>query len=401
MTRQDRAWLDVDGSALRHNLAVLRQHARVPLLPMVKADSYGLGAIGVCRALGVPFAEGSVHAPTATGAADADADAPWGVGIASLDEAEALRDAGCEGRILCATPLLARELPRALALSVRPALHRAEDLVAWQALSAAHGVAHGVARGAVAPYHLSIDTGMARAGARWDTVARLRDAVLAVPPEGVFTHFHSADESLPSRDEQDARFADALTVLRDVLPAGILEHRDNSGGIASRTTGSPGQLARPGIALYAGMFSAELGLRQVAHLRARVVDVRDVLPGESVSYGATWTAEGTHRIATLSAGYADGYRRHLSNVGEVLIHGTRCPVVGRVTMDMTMVDVSAVRCVPGDVATMLGADGSQVLTAEAVAGRAGVSPYELLVGLCLRVPAIHHDILHSVNGEAS
>jgi alanine racemase len=382
MTRLDRAWLDVDGSALRHNFAVLREHARVPLLPMVKADSYGLGAIGVCRALGVPFA-----------GAPADKDAPWGVGIASLDEAAALRDAGCEGRILCATPLLAQELPRALALSVRPALHRAQDIDAWRALSAGKGA------GDIAPYHLSIDTGMARAGARWDTVSALRDVVRSVPPEGVFTHFHSADESLSSRDEQDARFAESLAVLRDVLPVGVLEHRDNSGGIVSRTAGSPGHLARPGIALYAGLFSAELGLRQAAHLRARVIDVRDVRPGESVSYGATWTSPGTHRIATLSAGYADGYRRHLSNVGEVLIHGTVCPVVGRVTMDMTMVDVTAVPCVPGDVATLLGADGSTVLTAEAVAGRAGVSPYELLVGLRLRVPVIHHEVLPSVNGE--
>ncbi|HEY0929024.1 MAG TPA: alanine racemase [Gemmatimonas sp.] len=380
MTRQDRAWLDVDGSALRHNLSVLQRHARVPLLPMVKADSYGLGAIGVCRALGVPF-EGDT--PTVR----PEVEAPWGVGIASLDEAESLRAAGCAGRILCATPLLARELPRAHSLSVRPALHRAEDIAAWRSLSDAGTAA--------APYHLSIDTGMARAGARWDTVAALREAIQAVPPEGVFTHFHSADESLPSRDQQDERFDGALALLRDVLPAQVIEHRDNSGGIVSRTVGSPGHLARPGIALYAGMFTAELGLRQVAHLRARVIDVRDVQPGESVSYGATWTAPGTHRVATLSAGYADGYRRHLSNVGEVLIHGTRCPVVGRVTMDMTMVDVTGLGCEPGDVATMVGGDGEQMLTAESVAERAGVSPYELLVGLRMRVPAIHHDVLDS------
>ena len=203
-------------------------------------------------------------------------DAPWGVGIASLDEAESLRDAGCAGRMLCATPLLVHELPRALALDVRPALHRPDDIAQWWTLSQGR-----------APWHLSIDTGMARAGIRWDAVGSLRDAVAKAPPEGVFTHFHSADESLPSRAEQDARFEQALGVLHDVLPPNVLLHRDNSGGIVSRTSGSPGHLARPGIALYAGMFTAELGLRQVAHLRARVVDVRDVLPGESVSYGAT------------------------------------------------------------------------------------------------------------------
>ncbi|WP_337170855.1 alanine racemase [Gemmatimonas aurantiaca] len=392
MTHRDRAWLDVDGDALRHNFSALRQRARVPLLPMVKADSYGIGAVAVTRALGVPF-RGPHETPRAESPAP-PSDAPWGVGIASLDEAEALREAGCAGRILCATPLLAHELPRALALDVRPALHRPDDIAQWWTLGQGRTPRH-------APWHLSIDTGMARAGIRWDAVASLREAVAKAPPEGVFTHFHSADESLPSRDEQDARFEQALGVLHDVLPPGVLLHRDNSGGIVSRTGGSPGHLARPGIALYAGMFTAELGLRQVAHLRARVVDVRDVLPGESVSYGATWTAPGAHRIATLSAGYADGYRRHLSNVGEVLIGGTRCPVVGRVTMDMTMVDVSGVSCVPGDVATLLGTDGGSTLTAEAVGARAGVSPYELLVGLRLRVPPIYHSILPSTSSSGS
>jgi alanine racemase len=134
------------------------------------------------------------------------------------------------------------------------------------------------------------------------------------------------------------------------------------------------------------MFSELLGLRQVVHLRARVVDIRDVAPGETVSYGATWTASRPSRIATITAGYADGYRRHLSNRGEVLVGGVRCPVAGRVTMDMIMVDVTGVPCEVGDVATLLGADGTDCLSTEQVAAAAELSPYELLVGLALRVP---------------
>lgn len=369
----DRAWLDVDLGAIRHNAGVLRARAGVPLLLLVKANSYGLGAEAVCRALGVPFADDRYAPPAGT-------EAPWGVGVASLDEAEQLRSAGCQGRVVCCTPLLAAELPRARQLQVRPSLHRPDDIRDWQRIGGG-------------PYHLSIDTGMARAGIRWDAVDTLREAVRAVPPEGVFTHFHSVDESLPSRIEQDARFESALQLLADVLPPGVLRHRDNSGGIDSRPDGSPGELARAGIALYAGHFAESLGLRQTVHLRARVVDLREVQSGETVSYGATWTAPGPRRIATLTAGYADGYRRHLSNAGVVLIRGHRCPVIGRVTMDMTMVDVTDIACGLGDVATMIGRDGDDCLTTEAVATLGGLSPYELLVGLCLRVPAVYHDEL--------
>lgn len=381
-TRQSdfaRAWLDVDLGAVRHNAAVLRARAGVSLLAMVKANSYGVGAVAVTRALGLAF-DDQDEAP----------DAPWAVGIATLDEAESLRESGCRGRIVCLQPLLAHELPRAHALEVRPSLHRAEDIASWATLGP-----FGLDGQGVAPWHLSIDTGMARAGIRWDRVATLVDALRAAPPEGVFTHFHSADESVVSRDEQDARFAESMAVLAPVLPDGIMRHSDNSGGIASRSAGSPGHVARPGIALYAGLFAQALGLRQVAHLRARVIDLREVLAGETVSYGATWTATAPRRVATLASGYADGYRRHLSNAGVVLINGTRCPVLGRVTMDMIMVDVTAVACELGDVATLLGSDGQDELSVEMVAGLAGVSPYELLTGLAQRVPAIYHDSLPS------
>ncbi len=129
----------------------------------------------------------------------------------------------------------------------------------------------------------------------------------------------------------------------------------------------------------------------VAHVRARVVAVRSALPGETVSYDATYAVPGpaARRIATLSIGYADGYRRSLSNCGTAIIRGALAPVAGRVTMDMTMVDVTGVECEIGDVATLIGRDGAQLVDIASVGERAGLSPYELLTGLRGRLARVY------------
>lgn len=356
-----RAWVEVDLDAVRRNARRLRHAAGVPIVAMVKADGYGTGAVAVARAL--------------VGMGD---DTVWGLGVATLAEARELRDAGISARILCCTPLLAAEHDDARAFDVRPALHRASDISAWCNTSDA-------------PWHLAIDTGMARAGVRWDAIDALRDVVHAHPPEGVFTHFHSAEMPNGSRAVQDTRFDEALRVL--ALPEHVLVHRDNSAGIASRagSAGSPGALARPGIGLYGAFVTSPLALDQVVHFRARVIDVRDVHDGESVSYGGTFVAHGTRRIATISAGHGDGYRQLFSNRGDVLLNGARVRVAGLVSMDMTMLDVTGVPCEAGDVATLIGSDGNDVLTTDAVAECAGMSVYELLVGLALRVPRVHYE----------
>ena len=168
-------------------------------------------------------------------------------------------------------------------------------------------------------------------------------------------------------------------------------HAENSPGAERAHGGSRWDVVRPGVFLYGVSAGAVLPAEPVAHLRARIVDVRDVRDGETVSYGATWTARGARRIATVAAGYADGYRRALSNRGVALLHGRAVPVAGRVTMDMTMLDVTDVACDVGDVVTLIGRDGEAVLTVGDVAERAELSPYELLTGLRLRVPHFHHD----------
>jgi alanine racemase len=148
---------------------------------------------------------------------------------------------------------------------------------------------------------------------------------------------------------------------------------------------------RPGIFLY-GVSSGEgahIQPEAVVHVRARVVEVRELAAGDAVSYEATWRAPAPRRVATLGIGYADGYRRALSNRGEVLIGGRRVRVAGLVTMDMTMIDVTGMPCEPGDVATLIGAaDGTDCLTVADVAATAELSPYELLTGLRARMPRV-------------
>ncbi len=361
-----RAWIDVDLDAIARNAARLHARAQVPLVAMVKADAYGLGMLPIVRALGASFRDDDTTR--------SDHAMLWGLGVATLDEAAALRQAGCTARVLCTSPLTLRDLPDARALHVRPALHRAEDIMSWAAVLGG-------------PWHLSVDTGMSRAGARWDDVASLALAMSGYPPEGVFTHFHSA-AVVDARSEQDRRFAQAVSALRSVLPDTVLLHSDNSAAIASRSDGSPGQLARPGIGLWGSTVVSALELEQVVHVRARIVDLREVRPGESVSYDATWRATETRRVATVAIGYADGLRRALSNRGEASVRGQRVPVVGTVTMDMTMLDVTALGggCAIGDVATFIGRDGPELLGTDEVAARGDLSPYELLTGLRLRLP---------------
>jgi alanine racemase len=167
-------------------------------------------------------------------------------------------------------------------------------------------------------------------------------------------------------------------------------HAENSPG-AERAARSPWDVVRPGVFLYGVSAGGMLPAEPVAHVRARVVDVRELRDGETVSYGATWRAHGARRIATLAVGYADGYRRALSGRGVALLGGRAVPVAGVVTMDMTMLDVTDVPCATGAVATLLGRDGDAVLSVADVAARGDLSPYELLTGLRLRLPHLHHD----------
>lgn len=350
-----RAWVEVDLGALRRNAEALARRAAVPLLPMVKADAYGLGADAVVRAL-EPLR-------------------PWGYGVATVEEGAALRAGGVERPVLVFTPLLPETFPAARDARLTLALGDADAIREWA--------------GAGGPWHLNVDTGMGRAGVSWRDVAQLRDLARAHPPEGAFTHLHSAERNDGSPEEQERRFEEALRALPARPP---VVHVENSPGIERRGS-SPWTVVRPGVFLYGVGSGAGAALRPepVAHLRARVVSLRDLRDGDTVSYGATYRAVGPRRIATAALGYADGYRRALSNRGAMLLHGRRAPVAGLVTMDMTMLDVTDVACAVGDVATAIGRDGPELLELDEVARTADMSPYELLTGLRLRAERLYAD----------
>ena len=268
------------------------------------------------------------------------------------------------------SPLLAEELARARSARLTPTLGFPNEIEAWR-------------RAGGGAWHLSIDTGMSRAGIPWRQVREVTHLVQLAPPEGAFTHFHSAELDDGSLAAQEERFREAIASLPS-RPR--LLHTDNSAAIA-RKGRSEWDLVRPGIFLY-GVGSGRRAAVQpepVVHLRAPIVEIRNLEAGETISYGATVRVERPARIATLAVGYGDGYPRSLSKAGSVLVGGTLTPVAGTVTMDMTMIDVTTVRCEVGDVATLIGRAGDTVLTVERVADDAGMSPYELLTGLRSRV----------------
>ena len=351
-----RAWVEVDLGALCRNGAALAARAGVPLVPMVKADGYGIGGLRAALAL--------------------DSLNPWGYGVATVTEGDELRRGGITRPIIVFTPILRTEIDALRRADLTPALGDPAVIESW------------VRTGR--PWQLQVDTGMSRAGMPWHQVAEHRALFERAAPQGVFTHFHSAELEDGSRDVQERRFAEALAALPQ-RPAMV--HCEN-GPAVERRSPSPWTVVRPGIFLYGvpGFEGGAISPEPVASLRARIVELRTVADGETVSYDATWKAEGPRRIATVPVGYADGYRRGLSNRGTALVGGVRIPVAGRVTMDMTMFDVTGTNAALGDLVTLLGEEAGDVITVGELAKASDISPYEILTGLRLRLPRLYRDV---------
>lgn len=363
-----RAWLDIDAAALLSNYARLQKVVGpgVRMLPMVKADAYGLGDRDV-----VALLEGSAD--------------PWGFGVAAVEEGLRLRSAGVERPVVVFSPVPPESIGDAvdggLVLTVC-------DLDALRAIAA-----NGRRSGKTTDVHLEVDTGMGRSGVDWRELsawlprfrAELGDGVRWA---GLYTHLHSAESDLASVQAQDARFSKWVEAAGGPR-GGLLCHVLNSSGVLG-TPELARDMVRPGIFLYGGFCGDQLPRpRPVASLRARVVHVRDAVPGTTVGYGATHQAREHERWATLSIGYGDGLPRALGNRGHALIHGLRVPIVGRISMDVTVVNITGTDGVGvGDVATLMGRDGSEEITVDEVAGQSGTISYEILTGFTPRIPRV-------------
>ncbi|HZU23673.1 MAG TPA: alanine racemase [Terriglobales bacterium] len=368
-------WVDVSLPALVRNFELIRRHVGpgVMVCAVVKADAYGHGAAECARAL-------------------QQAGATW-FGVTSTDEGVRLREAGIEGGILLMTGFWRGEQEAVLRHRLTPAVWQQESLELLE------GVAGKLS--AQAKVHVKVDTGMSRLGVEHDKVAefcKLLPKFKQVRIEGVFTHLASS-EILDSETnaEQLARFDAALSEFRRQGINPPIVHAANSSAIAGLPQ-SHYNFVRPGISLYGyylpfvsstGRPSELRGLavEPVLSWKTRITGLRQVASGAGVGYGSTYTARRPMTIAVLPVGYADGLNRQLSSMGRVLVRGEVAPIIGRVSMDVTLIDVSAIRSVGiGDEVVIIGRQGEHRLDAWEHATLAHTIPYETLCAISARVP---------------
>lgn len=369
-----RCWAEVDLSALRHNARRCRELAgdSCRLMAIVKADAYGHGLPRVVETL-------------------AD-DVAW-FGVANVREARRTREAAAGRRgvhVLILSPATPAEIEPIVREGFSASVSSPEEVAAFETAAARHGVEAGL--------HAVADTGMGRMGARAEDFSGLVEQVRASPHcrlEGMETHFPSADEEEAFTLSQIESFE---KLLRSIGPFEDCQvHLGNSAGLLGYQGRTPfATLVRPGLAIYGISPLPELDapLRPALSLKTRVTLVRDIPAGTSISYGRTFVAERPMRVATLGVGYGDGYPRHLSGSGaEVLVAGRRCPLLGRVTMDQIVVDVSEAPApvAGGDEAVLIGEQGAESIRAAELASRAGTIPWEILTGITGRVERVYRD----------
>jgi alanine racemase len=384
-------WAEVSLAALVYNLDAIRKYVNPPqekrkaprkILCIVKGNGYGHGGPQVAKAL-------------------EKAGSDW-FGVTCTDEGVAVRQAGVRKPILVLTSFVPGEESRLVEHDLTAVIHRCEQL---EALNRAAGRSGGKKR---VPFHLKIDTGMNRLGIATSDVecfARQLGKCKNLQLTGIFSHFASSEVFTDSAvgqqtREQEERFFAALERLRGLgIDPGIV-HLANSAAIVTRPE-TWADMVRPGAILYGyhpGYDPVEkreeaerrLPLKPVMTLRSRIISLRNVPPGAGVGYNATFVAKRPSRIGVLAAGYGDGIHRSLGNRGQVLVRGKLAPIVGIVSMDVTMVDVTDVEgAAIGDVATIYGTDGAEVLPANLVARGVGTVTSDLLCAVSQRVPRLY------------
>jgi alanine racemase len=365
-------WAEVDLDALAANFREVRRLVghEVKVMAVVKADAYGHGAVECARRLAAEGAE-------------------W-FAVALPEEGIELRRAGVEQPILCLEGFWEGQAGACLKYKLVPVIYRLDMAEALESAARESGV--------VADIHVKVDTGVGRLGVRYGAssseFARALKNFAHLRVDGLMTHFASADDAASDAftEEQLARFHAARDSFRAEGHAPTFVDMANSAATFAHAS-ARGNMVRPGGVLY-GLWRDVLQtqsepprLRPVLAVRSRIVLLKWIEAGETLGYGRTFEATRRTLVATLPIGYHDGYVRALSNRGRVIVRGQYAPVAGRISMDLTLVDVTDVEGVRlGDQVTLIGADDKLSVPAEEIAKNVGTISYEITCGISARVP---------------
>ena len=377
-------WAEIDLQAYAHNIKELKRISRpsARLMAVVKANGYGHGAVEVAREA---LQNGAQY-----------------LGVARINEAVPLRAAGLEAPIL----IFGYSSP-----DIAPSLIEHDLTQSVYSLSTASALSENAARqGKKIKVHLKVDSGMGRLGFLLDAKNNTADDIPAQDPlaeieaitrlpgltvEGIFTHFATADSADKSyANLQLDRFMDLLTRLKKEGLQPPLRHAANSAALIDMPD-SHLDMVRPGIATYGLHPSDEVNksnvdLKPVMTLKSKIIHLKRVAPGFNISYGITFQTKNPTTIATVPVGYADGFNRLLSSRGYMLVHGRRVPVVGRVCMDLTMLDVGAISGVAlEDEVVVFGKQGNGAVTADEIASSLDTINYEIVSSITGRVPRVY------------
>lgn len=370
MGKRDRAWVEIDLGAIAHNFHQIQRHVggHTTVMAVIKDDAYRHGAVPVAKAL------------EAAGAGF--------FGVATADEALELREAGVPGMILilgCTAPAQAAEIAAA---GITPTVHSAEDAEAFSAAIGDSGLA----------VHIKVDSGLCRMGVRCDEVADFCERVKGLGNlryEGIFSHFANAGLDEQFSAAQMEAFRGAARVAEGILGPFKWQHL-----CASTATilyhDKPFNMVRPGTILYGRVEFVPAQqwppLKQPMSIKARLALVKQLQPGDKIGYGLTYEVKQRQYVAVVPIGYADGYQRRLSNNADAIIRGKRRAVLGRVSMDTTVVSIGPeADCVAGDEVVLMGHQGDEEIRVGELAERAQTVPEEFFAGIGKRLPRIYHE----------
>lgn len=379
-------WAEISLKAIIHNLRVIRRHvgANRKVLAVVKSNAYGLGAVPISKALQKAGTE-------------------W-FGVTCANEGIELRDAGIRKPILVLTGFWPGEEKRLIQNHLTPTVTRVDDVrYLERAAKSLHAKSSrkSSAKSSRVRFHLKINTGMNRLGISPDEIDAFAAALAHSPHvqlQGTFTHFASAEDfTAEQTNQQEQLFRDCLARLRALGISPGIVHMANSGAICARPS-TWVDMVRPGAILYGYHQSFDppqkreevkgaMPLAPCLSLRARIISLRTVPVGQAVGYAARFVTARPSKIAVINAGYADGVVRARTNRGCALVRGLRVPLVGTISMDLTMLDVTDVPGVAlGDVVTIYGKDGNAAIEVSDVAREIGTVTSDLLCALGRRVP---------------